>query len=109
MLLTNKRDQNAVDVEGCDGSAHRDLCELQGTEGRTQSLSVRTRKQPTRREVLPRLLPTKEAAAYLGVSGWTLRQWYRRGFIASVIRINRTRWLWDTEDLNAAVERIKNG
>lgn len=53
-----------------------------------------------------RLLSQKEAAAYLGISYWTLRDLIFRGEIPVVPITNRKR-LVDIEDLQAYIKRRK--
>ena len=55
--------------------------------------------------VRPRLLGIRDAAAYLGLSHWTLRDLVWRGDLAEV-RIGR-RLLFDQKDLDALIERSK--
>lgn len=53
-----------------------------------------------------RLLSQKEAAAYLGISYWTLRDLIFRGEIP-VVPITSRKSVVDIEDLNAYIERKK--
>jgi len=57
------------------------------------------------RDQAVRLLSQQEAAAYLGISYWTLRDLTFRGDLPSV-RIGR-RTLVDRQDLDAFLERVK--
>ena len=54
-----------------------------------------------------RLLDVKEAAAYLSISRSKLYQWADKGRIRSV-RIDARR-LFDVEDLDELVDKLKNG
>lgn len=54
----------------------------------------------------PRLLSQREAAAYLGISYWTLRDLLFRGELPSV-RIRR-RVLIDRADLDRYIGQVKN-
>ncbi len=58
-----------------------------------------------REPVLPRLLSQREAASYLGVSYWTLRDLTFRGEIP-YLRIKR-RILVDRADLDSYIGRLK--
>jgi excisionase family DNA binding protein len=65
------------------------------------------RREPPRAEPLvPRLLSQQEAAAYLGISYWMLRDLVFRGEVPSV-RIRR-RVLVDRADLDRYVGQAKN-
>lgn len=57
-------------------------------------------------EITPRLISQHEAAAYLGISYWTLRDLVFRGDIPYV-RVKR-RVLVDRLDLEAYIARCKN-
>jgi excisionase family DNA binding protein len=59
----------------------------------------------TDRDQAARLLSQQAAAAYLGISYWTLRDLIFRGDLPSV-RIGR-RTLVDRQDLDAFLERVK--
>lgn len=56
--------------------------------------------------LMPRLMSQKEAAAYLGISYWTLRDLLFRNEIPYV-RVNR-RLLVDRLDLDGYITRCKN-
>lgn len=60
---------------------------------------------PKARPVVPRLLSQREAAIYLGISYWTLRDLTFRGEVPYV-KIRR-RILVDRLDLDAYLERMK--
>ena len=60
---------------------------------------------PHRNAPVPRLLSQQEAAAYLGISYWTLRDLTFRGEVPHV-KIGR-RILVDRLDLDAYLDRVK--
>jgi excisionase family DNA binding protein len=56
--------------------------------------------------VPPRLLKTKHAARYLGMSPWSLRQLVSNGDISFISSGDRTSsWKFDIHDLDAWIER----
>lgn len=55
----------------------------------------------------PRLLKTKQAAAYLAVSPWKLRNLVQAGEIACILGDGTTPWLFDRQDLDSWIERRK--
>ena len=64
----------------------------------------------------PRLLDAKAAAAYLGVSHWTIRAYVEKGELVPVRlpAVRRSgedcrRLLFDVRDLDAFVDRLKAG
>src|SRR5207248_11460068 len=94
-------------LKGRNPSQDFHMCQVQGIEVNRQTLPhLRGASQP-RKSLPARLLASKDAAVYLGISTWTLRQWYRRGLIQAAVRVSPKRWLWDLEDLNDCVKRIK--
>ena len=56
-----------------------------------------------------RLLRLKEAAAYLSVSAWTMRQMARRGEVAFIQRTPYSPFLFDLSDLDSWIESHKQG
>lgn len=52
----------------------------------------------------PRLLRTKQAAQYLGVSAWKIRQLAQIGKIPIVQLEENSPWLFDRKDLDAFIE-----
>ena len=73
--------------------------------------SSRVRLRPTRRlsvGATQRCLKTKEAARYLGMSAWALRQEVDKGEIQVVSSGDHTSsWKFDVRDLDAWIERHK--
>ncbi len=58
----------------------------------------------------PRLLRTKQAAAYLGMSPWALRQEVQRGALPYISCGDHTSaWRFDVRDLDAWIERHRIG
>jgi len=56
----------------------------------------------------PRLVKTKEAAAYIAVSPWKLRRLAQDGIIPFVVDDGGTSpWRWDVRDLDAYIDRSK--
>jgi excisionase family DNA binding protein len=56
--------------------------------------------------ITPRLLRTKDAARYLGMSAWALRQEVSRGELPFISSGEHTSsWKFDSRDLDAWVER----
>lgn len=58
--------------------------------------------------VTPRLLNIKQAAAYLGVAVWTIRDLEWRGELPSIRNLGK-RLLFDVSDLDRLVEQKKGG
>jgi len=59
------------------------------------------------RQAAKRLLRTKQAAAYLGVSAWKLRQLVWSGELAYIAASDASPWRFDLCDLDDCVERTK--
>ena len=59
------------------------------------------------RQAKRRLLRTKEAAAYLGLSSWKLRQLVLDGALPYINAGDRAPWRFDLCDLEAYIERSK--
>jgi len=57
--------------------------------------------------VTPRILKTKQAARYLGVSAWKLRNLVQAGEIPYIPGEGTSPWLFDKQDLDNWVERRK--
>jgi excisionase family DNA binding protein len=57
--------------------------------------------------ITPRILKTKQAAHYLNVSAWKLRNLVQAGEIAAIIGEGTAAWLFDREDLDGWIERRK--
>jgi excisionase family DNA binding protein len=55
----------------------------------------------------PRLLKTQQAARYLGISAWKLRNLVQSGEIAYIPGDGTTPWLFDKQDLDSWIERRK--
>jgi excisionase family DNA binding protein len=55
----------------------------------------------------PRLLKTQQAARYLGVSAWKLRNLVQNGEIPYIPGDGTSPWLFDIHDLDAFIERAK--
>jgi len=60
---------------------------------------------PPCRQASRRLLRTKQAAAYLGVSAWKVRQLAQDGELAYVAAEEGSPWRFDLCDLDAYIER----
>ena len=58
--------------------------------------------------VAPRLFNIKQAAAYLGVAVWTLRDLEWRGELPAIRNLGR-RLLFDIKDLDRLVDQHKGG
>ena len=74
--------------------------------GNDHLYGVQAPETSTKAMPMRRLLTTKEAATYLGISTWTIRQWHRKSLVKA-IRGQAQTWLWDVEDLNECVRRLK--
>lgn len=59
-------------------------------------------KQPRTRKVAPRMMRTREAAEYIGVSQWQLRQMVASGEIPFV---RRKYFLFSVDDLDSWIKR----
>jgi excisionase family DNA binding protein len=57
--------------------------------------------------ITPRIVKTKQAANYLAVSAWKLRNLVQSGEIACIISEGTSPWLFDIHDLNNWIERHK--
>jgi excisionase family DNA binding protein len=57
--------------------------------------------------ITPRMLKTKQAAHYLSVSAWKLRNIVQAGEIACIISDGTSPWLFDIRDLDKWIERLK--
>jgi hypothetical protein len=57
--------------------------------------------------ITPRLLKTRDAARYLGISAWKLRNLVQSGEIACILGDGTSPWLFDWEDLNLWIQRRK--
>jgi excisionase family DNA binding protein len=55
----------------------------------------------------PRLLKTRQAARYLGISPWKLRNLVQNGEIRYIPGESTSPWLFDIHDLDAFIERAK--
>jgi excisionase family DNA binding protein len=61
----------------------------------------------TCRQAAKRLLRTKQAAAYLGVSAWKLRQLGQTGQLAYIADGDGSPWRFDLCDLDDYIDRVK--
>jgi hypothetical protein len=57
--------------------------------------------------ITPRILKTKQAANYLAVSAWKLRNLVQAAEIACIISEGTAPWLFDIRDLDDWIERNK--
>ena len=57
--------------------------------------------------ITPRLLKTRDAARYLGVSAWKLRNIVQAGELACIVGDGTSPWLFDLRDLDDWIERRK--
>jgi Helix-turn-helix domain len=57
--------------------------------------------------ITPRMLKTRQAAHYLSVSAWKLRNIVQAGEIACIIGDGASPWLFDLRDLDNWIERQK--
>jgi excisionase family DNA binding protein len=57
--------------------------------------------------ITPRIVKTKQAAHYLGVSAWKLRNLVQAGELACIIGDGTSPWLFDIRDLDDWIERQK--
>jgi excisionase family DNA binding protein len=55
----------------------------------------------------PRLLKTQQAACYLGISAWKLRNLVQASEIAYIPGDGTSPWLFDRQDLDSWIERRK--
>jgi excisionase family DNA binding protein len=55
----------------------------------------------------PRLLKTGQAARYLGISAWKLRNLVQAGEIGCILGDGTSPWLFDRQDLDSWIERRK--
>jgi excisionase family DNA binding protein len=75
---------------------------------REQEDSQRPRPKSNRSEgVKPRVLKTNDAAAYLGISAWKLRNMVQSGEIAYIAGDGTSPWLFDKQDLDRWIETRK--
>jgi excisionase family DNA binding protein len=58
-------------------------------------------------DITPRVLKTKQAARYLSVSTWKIRNLVQSGEIACILGDGTTPWLFDIRDLDGWIERRK--
>jgi excisionase family DNA binding protein len=65
------------------------------------------RKSSRKASVAPRGLKTNEAAAYLGVSPWKLRNLVQAGEISYIAGDGTSPWLFDKQELDQWVETRK--
>ncbi|MGO9125840.1 MAG: helix-turn-helix domain-containing protein [Terriglobales bacterium] len=89
---------------------HEDQRLTRSQEGRRQTVSeVRERGNAigkNRDTVKPRCLKTNDAAAYLGMSEWAIRQEVNKGELPFISSGEHTSsWKFDVKDLDAWVER----
>ena len=57
--------------------------------------------------IAPRLVKTKQAAEYLGVSAWKLRNLVQSGEMACILGDGTSPWLFDRQDLDNWIEDRK--
>jgi Helix-turn-helix domain len=57
--------------------------------------------------VTPRILKTKHAACYIGVSAWKLRNLVQTGELPYIPGAGTSPWLFDIHDLDNWIERRK--
>lgn len=58
--------------------------------------------------IVPRLVKTKQAAEYLAISQWKLRNLVQQGSLAYVVDAGGTSpWRFDLRDLDAYIERSR--
>jgi excisionase family DNA binding protein len=57
--------------------------------------------------ITPRLLKTRDAASYLSISAWKLRNLVQSGEIPCILGDGTCPWLFDRQDLDAWVLRSK--
>ena len=57
--------------------------------------------------IAKRLLTTKEAATYLGMSDWSIRQLARAGKLPVVSGCEECNWKFDVHDLDEFIENNK--
>jgi excisionase family DNA binding protein len=60
------------------------------------------------RVITPRLLKTRDAARYLGISTWKLRNVVQAGELACIMGDGTSPWLFDKQDLDAWIQRRKH-
>jgi len=58
--------------------------------------------------VAPRLLRTKQAAAYLALSAWQIRRLAQSGKLPYVAEVDGSPWRFDVQDLDAYIQRHKH-
>jgi excisionase family DNA binding protein len=57
--------------------------------------------------IMPRVLKTKQAAQYLSISAWKLRNIVQAGEIPCILADGTSPWLFDIRDLDNWIERRK--
>jgi excisionase family DNA binding protein len=57
--------------------------------------------------ITPRVLKTKQAARYLAISTWKLRNLVQVGEIPCILGSGTSPWLFDLRDLDNWIERLK--
>jgi hypothetical protein len=57
--------------------------------------------------ITPRLLKTRDAARYLGISAWKLRNLVQRGEVPCILGDATSPWLFDRQDLDGWILRSK--
>ena len=57
--------------------------------------------------IKPRVLKTRQAAQYLSISAWKLRNLVQAGEVACIMSDGTSPWLFDIQDLNDWTERHK--
>jgi excisionase family DNA binding protein len=57
--------------------------------------------------ITPRVLKTRQAAQYLSISAWKLRNLVQTGEVACIMSDGTSPWLFDIHDLNDWIERHK--
>jgi excisionase family DNA binding protein len=61
----------------------------------------------TESTITPRVLKTKDAALYLSISAWKLRNLVQSGEIPCILGDGTSPWLFDIQDLDNWIERRK--
>ena len=83
------------------------LADLEFLYEQTENRSPRPKSQAME-NVAPRVLKTKAAASYLGISSWKLRNLVQSGEIRYIPGDGTSPWLFDKQELDQWIENRKH-
>ena len=89
------------------GSAQSSCCQQFDAVFRISGLCPISRVLKCMTKISPRLLKTKQAAEYLSVSAWKLRNLVQAGEIPCILGDGTSPWLFDRQDLDNWIEERK--